>query len=378
MTKRTASLVALWLIFGASPGRAALTASLSPSVQNSASGQILVFCGTLVNTSTTDEVFLNDVELAISGTAAADVVSGTNAFYANVPGILLPGESYTGDIFSVALSGSAPPVDYDGTVMLQGGGDVFSACDLAGTAFTVLSPAVAIVATGTSASEVGPVSGTFTITRTCGTGIGLPVSFAIGGTAANGSDYQAVAGSATIASGSSFATVAITPMPNDIAQANPTAILTLAPSLLYDLGTAVSDTVTIQVKPADAWRFENFGALANTPQAADTADWSGSGIVNLIAYALNIDPVAPTPVLLPSPAVLSGYLTLTYVPNAAATDLIYTVEASTDLINWSSADVESASNPASAPPGSVTFRYMDPIGTTGSVFMRLQVTRTDE
>ena len=373
-----ASLAAVLLILGASPARAALTASLSPSVQNSASGQTLVFCGTLANTSTTDELFLNDIQFALTGSAAASVVSGSNAFYANVPGILLPGQSYTGEIFSVALGGSAPPADYGGTVTLQGGADIFSAGDLATAPFTLLSPAVNIVATGATASEVGPVPGTFTITRTGGTEIGLPVSFTIGGAAVNGTDYQTIATSVAIASGSSSATLAITPIPNDIAQADPTATLTLAPSALYNLGAPITDTVTIQVKPADAWRFETFGPLANTPQAADTADWSGSGIINLMAFALNIDPLNPNPALLPSPTFPSDYPTLTYIPNPAAADVTYSVEASTDLINWSPANVQSASNPSSAPPGSVTFRYIAPLGAADCVFLRLSVTRTDQ
>jgi hypothetical protein len=375
MKTRAAFLAAILLGIGAVSGRAALTASLSSSVRNSASGQTVVFCGTLTNTSATEQVFLNDIQFALSGPAAPAVVSGSNTFYANVPGILLPGESYTGELFSVALSGSAPPVDYDGTVTLQGGADIFAADDLATEDFTVLSPAVTIVATGSSAAEDGPVPGVFTITRTGGTGIGLPVSFTIGGTAVNGSDYQTIAMPVTIASGSSSATVVITPIPNDIAEANPTATLTLASSTLYNLGVAISDSVTIQVKPANAWRYASFGALANTPQAADTADWSGFGIANLMAFALNINPSNPNPGLLPSAAVQSSHLTLTYLPNPAATDVTYSVQASTDLINWSTTDVEALSG--SGPPGSVTFGYTGPVGPNGSVFLRLSVTRTD-
>jgi len=378
MKARAAFLVAVLFIFSASPAGADLTASLSASTQNSATGQTLVFCGTLANTSTTDQLFLNGIQFALTGTAATFAVTGSNAFYANVPGILLPGESYTGQLFSVALSGSAPPVDYNGTVTLQGGSDIFAVGGLSTANFTVLSPSVTIVATGTGASEVGPVLGAFTITRTGGTGIGLPVSFTIGGTAVDGSDYQAIAASASIASGSSTITIAITPIPNDVAQADPTAILTLSPSPLYNLGAATTGTVTIQVKPIDAWRFQNFGALANSPQAADIAEWSGAGIVNLMAFALNIDPNNPSQSLLPSAAVLSNYLSLTYAPNPAATDLTYSVEASTDLINWSAANVEAAANPSSAPPGAVTFRYVDPIGSTGRLFLRLRVTRTDQ
>jgi len=369
-----AVLVGLWEL----EAGASLTATLSQAVENSASGQTLVYCGTLVNTSLTSEIFLNNIEFSLSGSASGCMVSGTNAFYANVPGILAPGQSYTGEVFSVALSGTAPAADYTGTITLEGGGDIFSTGDLVTDSFTVLSPAVTLVATGTNAAEDGPVPGIFTITRTGGTEIALPVAFSIGGTAVNGTDYEALATSGTIASGSSTATIVVTPIPNDTAQANPTVTVSLLQSSQYDLGLATSGTIAIQVKPVDAWRYAEFGALANTPAAADTADWSGGGIRNLVAFALNIDPWNPKSALLPSGSLLSNYLTLTYTPNAAATDVSYTVEASTDMTDWSPVNVVPTSNPASAPAGSLSFRYMDPIGGTGRVFLRLSITRTDE
>jgi hypothetical protein len=373
-----ALLVAASLMLAGFPSHASVTMALAPSIQNSAAGQSLVFYGTLANTSTTDEVFLNTVQLVMSGSDPAAAVTGSNTFYANVPGILEPGESYTGELFSVALIGSAPAIDYGGSVTLQGGTDIFAASNLGSEPFTLLSPAVTILASGTSASELGPVSCTLTVTRTGGTGIDLPLVFTIGGTAVDGSDYLPISASAVIASGSSSVTITITPIPDDIAEGDRTAIVSLAPSSLYNFGTPITATVVILDKPVDDWRFQNFGPLANTPQAADTAAWSGSGIVNLIAYALNIDPSNPDRALLPSTALLSNYLTLTYLPNPAATDVTYSVEASTNLVFWSAASVVPTTSPASAPPGSVTERYVDPVTPAGHVFMRLRVTRTDD
>jgi len=371
-------LAAACVMLCAMPARAQVTMALAPAIQNSAAGQSAVFYGTLANTSTTDEVFLNNIGVAMSGTAAGAAVTGSNPFYANVPGILLPGETYTGEIFSVALSGTAPPVDYDGVVTLQGGADIFATEDLADEAFAVLSPAVTIIASGTSAAELGPVPCALTVTRTGGTGSDLPVSFAFGGAAVNGADYQAIATSGTIASGSSSVTITITPIADDIAEGDRTATVTVVPSPFYNLGAPNSSTVAILDKPVDEWRYQAFGAEANTPQAGDTADWSGGGIVNLMAYALNIDPNNPNPALLPAGALVSNYPTLTYLQNPAAPDVTCTVEASTDLIQWSTANVVPGGNPAGAPAGSVTYRYNSPIGPYGHVFMRLRVTRTDE
>jgi hypothetical protein len=353
---------------------AQVAASLNASVQNCAAGQSILFCGTLTNTGTA-QVFLNNV--IYSGTASGAVIGGSNAFYSNVPGILAPGQTYIGQLFCVALSGTAPAADYAGSVSVEGGTNIFATGDLADTPFTVLSPAVTLVASGSTAAEDGPVSGTFTITRTGGTEIPLPVTYSIGGTGVNGADYDAIASSGVIATGSSSTTVVITPIPDDIAKPNPTVNLTLSPSTLYNLGVSTADTVTILIKPVDAWRYANFGALANSPQAADAADWSGAGIPNLLAFALNINPLSPSPALLPAVSSGSNYLTLTYSPNPAASDVTYTVQASTDLIHWSTTNIQSTSNPPSAPPGSVSWLYSQPIGAAGCLFMRLQVTRTD-
>ncbi|HEX7577901.1 MAG TPA: hypothetical protein VF430_07695, partial [Verrucomicrobiae bacterium] len=59
-----------------------------------------------------------------------------------VPGILLPGENYNDAVFAVAVSASAHPANFSGTVTIQGGADIFSTNNLATQAFQVsVSPA---------------------------------------------------------------------------------------------------------------------------------------------------------------------------------------------------------------------------------------------
>ena len=53
-------------------------------------------------------------------------------------------------------------------------------------------PTVTVAATTPNASEVGPVSGVFTFSRTGPTALPLNVGYAIGGTAGSGTDYQAI------------------------------------------------------------------------------------------------------------------------------------------------------------------------------------------
>jgi hypothetical protein len=350
--------------------QAQLTATLSASIQNSAAGQSLVFSGSLANTGTAN-LYLNNVTYSVPG----GMTSGSNAFYANVPGILTPGESYIGPIFGVVLSSSAAPADYAGSVVIQGGTNIFDATILASPSFTVLSPAVSIVATTEIASEFGPVPGAFTVTRTGGTGIPLPISLSILGSASNGVDYQTISASTVIATGSLSVVIPIVPILQDTALGARVASIYIPPSTLFDPGSPVFASVAILDTPFNSWRLQNFGANANSPQTYPSAEWAQSGIPNIFAYALNINPQSPAETLLPSVSVVSNYLTLTYIPNAGATDVTFSVQASTDLINWSSANVQPTSTQI---PNALAFRYFNPVNPENpSVFLRLQVTPLD-
>lgn len=73
-------------------------------------------------------------------------------------------------------------------------------------------PVVTVVATAPDASEVGPKSGTFTVSRTDGTNSQLTVYYSLGGTAVNGIDYQQLPNSVNIPTGSFTATITVTPI----------------------------------------------------------------------------------------------------------------------------------------------------------------------
>jgi hypothetical protein len=121
--------------------RGDLTVSLSPSTRYGPGGIEIVFSGTLTNTSATDKLYLNDVRADLTGAAATYLTFEPNAFFSNVPGILLPGESYSNsEIFRIVLSGMTPPGDYPGTLVISGGANIFATSDLGSAAFVVTSP----------------------------------------------------------------------------------------------------------------------------------------------------------------------------------------------------------------------------------------------
>ncbi|MGZ5504211.1 MAG: hypothetical protein ACXWGY_06080 [Chthoniobacterales bacterium] len=376
--KKWMAIAAIYCSLGIFVARADLTMSLSASVQNSARGVELVFSGTLTNTSATDKLFLNDIAPTLGGASASNLSFKPNSFFSNVPGVLLPNESYSdSELFRVALSGAAPSGDYGGAVTIRGGADIFANDNLASSFFIILSPDVNIVANDANASEVGPDPGVFTISRTGGTSIDLPVFFTISGTAMNGSAYNAITPVATILAGSDSTTVTITPIPNNVAEGDRSANLSLTSTYTYNLGLSVTDTVTIHDKPADAWRFAEFGTNANDPAAADGNDWDGDGIRNLLEFALDLDPKTSDTIALPAAVISDDYLTISFVPNSDATDVSFIVEASTDLTNWNTSDVEVVPVQNPNPPGLQTFRYKFAVSLTSKAFLRLRVVRTD-
>ena len=132
----------LWMLLGGHTAFAGLTLTLNPDAQPTAAGAESLFSGTLTNTSATERLFLNDVAVVFAADPQSDTSLSSNAFFANVPGILLPGETYDGPLFRIALSGVSPAVNYTGTVTLQGGSDINAATDLASGAITVLATPV--------------------------------------------------------------------------------------------------------------------------------------------------------------------------------------------------------------------------------------------
>lgn len=108
--------------------------------------------------------------------------------------------------------------------------------------------------------------------------------------------------------------------------------------------------------PQESWRYTNFGTVANTGTAADAADFDGDGVTNLMEYAIGTDPKvisaghAALPVVVlkqsappsdgppaslePPPGVRRLEMSLA-LPNPVPASLTYTVEVSSDLINWS-------------------------------------------
>jgi hypothetical protein len=129
----------------------------------------------------------------------------------------------------------------------------------------------------------------------------------------------------------------------------------------------------------EAWREANFSStqLANWSLSGDTGEPTGDGTPNLLKYAMGLPAQAPAP---PSALPLLGetisscstYLTLTFTQQSTLTDITYTVQASTDLVNWTSGPVRIDNGATST----AVYRDSVPISPAYPCrFLRLLITR---
>ena len=106
-------------------------------------------------------------------------------------------------------------------------------------------PTITVAATDASSSRIGPDNGVFTITRTGSTASALTVDYSLGGTAANGTDYNTPGTSATIPSGANATAITIVPAPATYLVGSKTVTLSLSANAAYTVGASSSATLDI-------------------------------------------------------------------------------------------------------------------------------------
>lgn len=106
-------------------------------------------------------------------------------------------------------------------------------------------PVVSVVATDASSSEAGTNTATFTLSRTGSTGASLTVSYALGGSATMGGDYENLSGTATFAAGSATTTVVVRPIDDTVIEPTETVTLALRPAEGYSNAFNASATINI-------------------------------------------------------------------------------------------------------------------------------------
>jgi hypothetical protein len=126
--------------------------------------------------------------------------------------------------------------------------------------------------------------------------------------------------------------------------------------------------------PSAQWLDQSGTGNENNLTVEATADADGDGVVNLLEYAIGTNGViqnASPQVVELTPVSGDQYLRLSIPKNPAATDVTFIVEASSDLVIWSSAGLLIETNTANQ------LVVRDTIAVTSGVprFMRVRVTR---
>jgi hypothetical protein len=116
--------------------------------------------------------------------------------------------------------------------------------------------------------------------------------------------------------------------------------------------------------------------LADPTISGAAADPYGSGVPNLLAYALQLNPATARPTDVPQPVIRNGHLMLTYLAPASITDITYVVEVSSDLMTWNSGAgyTQVTSNVAGTSGNTITVQDTLP-SALQKHFMRLRVTQ---
>ena len=150
---------------------------------------------------------------------------------------------------------------------------------------------VTIAATQPAASEVGLVSGTFTVTRpAAATNEALVVYYTVAGSASNGLDYTTLTGSVTIPSASNSALITVAPIVDTLVEGTENVIITLTGGA-YHVGSPDHDTVTIADAPmisilAEGGIITNIGGfIIHTFTNSDTLTVTRGGPVEILVVA---------------------------------------------------------------------------------------------
>ena len=146
----------------------------------------------------------------------------------------------------------------------------------------------------------------------------------------------------------------------------------------YGYGVCVDDVTVRATSPYTVWRTNLFtqAEIAAGGIAGDADDPDGDDVANLLEYALGLNPKAADPAGLPTGGAWESYLWLSYRRNKQASDLVYEVEACTNLIGrgWTTNLVTEVAREDSNAWWQVTVRHGTPVTEAPSRFLRLKVT----
>ncbi len=209
----------------------------------SASGAESVSLAQIVVSLSAAQTSAVSVEFAVTGGTAA---SGTDFEIANGTLIFAPGET----------AKVVPNAIVNNTVLNPNRTIILALSNPSGAAlngntmhtYTILdddAATVSISASDATAAEAGGNPGEFAIIRTGNLASALTVNLTVSGTATNGTDYETIPLTVSLAANQASAALAVNPFDDTVGEGNETVVVTIAAGS-YTVGTPSSATVTIE------------------------------------------------------------------------------------------------------------------------------------
>jgi autotransporter-associated beta strand protein len=233
---------------------------------------------------------------------------------------------------------------------------------------------VRVEATDPAAAEAGPDPAAFRITLDGEMEYTVPLVLELGGSATPDLDYSGPPPFYDFLPGMTDAVFEVAPLADLAPEGAETVTLTVLPAPIFVVAEPATAAVTIADTPIDQWRVEQFGALADWPEAGDEMDFDGDGWNNLAEYGLGGNPMTND-----APAALdirlaATNLTFLYRRPTNTWGISYFVEESTGPHgDWSNRPLEHAvTNPVA--PGWHEIRTDLPPGDALHL-LRLRITR---
>jgi len=316
------------------------------------------------------------VNLQITGSAA----NGVDYWYLPPQATFLAGQSTV--VLEVvpyvdAITELSEIVDL---VVLGGSGYELGTSAHAQIAIADLMPQISIEAYEPLAQKSDLTPGYFLITRDGVLDRSVFVQLTIGGTAANGSDYQSIPTFVNLPANQTTALIAVTPKTTAvIANGLEYVQITLKTNSAYKLGASPSARVLIieEQFTFDSWRSRYFAGSTPDLDAFANEDPGQRGIRNLQRFAFGLSPTAPQLSQgAPGFKLIGGRLQVAFQKPIAVTQVQYIVEVSEDLVTWHSGD--QWWEPYAAPEYAnqlemVCYRARQSVSDTPQLYMRVRV-----
>lgn len=197
------------------------------------------------------------------------------------------------------------------------------------------------------ASRSGPTPAYFLLNRSGVLDHSTTARLGFAGTAINGVDYQYIPSVLVFSPGQASALLALTPLTSQPAIDTPKWVQLRVlpdPNAHYLLGSTATGRVWMveEMLTMGLWRSRSLPNGTNDLAMLAGQDPDQDGMVNLVEYSLGLNPAQPdattASVYRPRATMRDGHLVVQFKKRIAAVDLNYTVEISSDLVNWQSGD----------------------------------------